>query len=367
MTGTLGTPVQGVTLYSFTRAFHGRDYDLEGLIRRVGAEGFGPGLEVVGFSSFRRFPELDDAFIASFRDLLAEVKLLPTALAINGDVGLRRDRLMTQDELIEYMARQIQLARRLGFPIARVQISLTPDSMEQLLPIAERNRVVLALEVHADQHGRHDLIRALRDRYVKLDSPYLGFTADWGATVKGFAPSLLEAYRRRGATEDFLAAVSQLWDETYRAGPPNNQAAHAERWGQFIGLAHKYGRPDLGIDCAINGTGLFGPAPIDSWLEIAPWIRHCHGKFFGIDAAGEEPSVPVRELVRLLVESGYCGAVSSEYEGWHWNYWESPFAIVRAEQAVQRSAAEQAGSRMITDYTEARAVQKTHLNTTNAS
>ena len=54
---SLGTPIQGVTLYSFTRAFHGREYDLEGLIRKVAAEGYGPGLEVIGFSSFRGFPD----------------------------------------------------------------------------------------------------------------------------------------------------------------------------------------------------------------------------------------------------------------------------------------------------------------------
>ena len=75
-----------------------------------------------------------------------------------------------------------------------------------------------------------------------------------------------------------------------------------------------------------------------------PWIRHVHGKFFGIDENGEEPSVPVRDLVRLLVENGYSGAISSEYEGWHWNNWQDPFDIIRGEQAVQRSAAADAGS-----------------------
>ena len=38
MADTLGTPIQGVTLYSFTRAFHGRQYDLDGLIRKVAAD-----------------------------------------------------------------------------------------------------------------------------------------------------------------------------------------------------------------------------------------------------------------------------------------------------------------------------------------
>jgi hypothetical protein len=64
--------------------------------------------------------------------------------------------------------------------------------------------------------------------------------------------------------------------------------------------------------------------------------------------------VPVRDLSRLLVENGYSGAISSEYEGWHWNHWQSPFEIIAGEQAVQRSAAADAGSRMITDAAEAR-------------
>ncbi len=54
------------------------------------------------------------------------------------------------------------------------------------------------------------------------------------------------------------------------------------------------------------------------------------------------------------MRNGYNGAISSEYEGWHWNYWQSPFEIIRDEQAVQRSAAEKAGSRMVTNVDEAR-------------
>lgn len=359
--GPKGTPIQGVTLYSFTRAFHGREYDLDGLIRKVAADGYGPGLEIIGFSSFRGFPEIDDAFAGGFRDLVDEVGLVTTSLAVNADIGIHRDRLLDQDELIAYMTRQIAAAAKLGFPIARVQISITPDSMEQLAPIAEKYGVTLALEVHADQYASHPRILALRDRYEKVGSPFLGFTMDWGATVSGFAPSLIESYRRRGASEDLLGQVVSLWDEFYEQGPPVDQAEHGQRFGRFIGLAAQNGRPDLGIDFGINGTGLFGPARVDDWLEIMPWVKHVHGKFFGIDENKEEPSVPVRDLISLLVENGYSGAVSSEYEGWHWNNWESPFDIIRDEQAVQRSAAENAGSRMITDAAEARTALAVHL------
>jgi sugar phosphate isomerase/epimerase len=336
MTQALGRPIQGVTLYSFTRAFHAREYDLEGLIRKVAADGYGPGLEIIGFSSFRGFPDIDDAFAGRFRDLIDEVGLVTTSLAVNADIGIHRDRLLTQDELIEYMTLQIEAAAKLGFPIARVQISITPDSMERLAPIAERNGVTLALEVHADQYASHPRILALRDRYEQVGSPFLGFTMDWGATVSGFAPSLLEAYRRRGASDELLAKVVDLWNTFYEQGPPADQAEHGQRFGAFIGLAAQNGRPDLGIDFGINGTGLFGPARVDDWLEIMPWIRHVHGKFFGIDETGEEPSVPVRDLVRLLVEQGYSGAISSEYEGWHWNAGADAFEQVARHHALCR-------------------------------
>lgn len=77
--------------------------------------------------------------------------------------------------------------------------------------------------------------------------------------------------------------------------------------------------------------------------------------------------MPVRDLIALLVRNGYNGAISSEYEGWHWNYWQSPFDIIRDEQAVQRSAAQNAGSRMVTDAAEARTQLKNWLPTTEGA
>lgn len=360
----LGSPIQGVTLYSFTRAFHAREYDLEGLIRKVAADGMGPGLEIIGFSSFRGFPHLDDAFVDWFHGLVDETGLVLTSCAVNTDVGIRRDRLLTDDELIAYMEKQIAAAARLGFPLARVQISLTPDSMEKLLPVAERYGITLAIEVHAHHHAQHRLVQDLVERYEKLGSPLLGFVADWGTTTTGLAPSMVEAYRRRGASPEFLDAADRLWRDYYEAGPPIDDPSHGTRFGSFIELAAKNGSPELGIDLAINATGLFGPARVESWLDLMPWVRHVHGKFFGIDATGEEPSVPVRELIALLVNSGYQGAISSEYEGWHWNYWDDAFGIVAGEQALQRSAAVDAGSAMVLDAGAARDQLRSHFGRT---
>ena len=259
------------------------------------------------------------------------------------------------------MTLQIKAAAKLGFPIARVQISITPDSMEALAPIAEEHGVTLALEVHADQYASHP--RILRCATATRRSAPRSSASRWTGAPRSAASRRRSSRRTAAAARPKSSStkVVDLWNTYYEQGPPADQAQHGQRFGSFIGLAAQNGRPDLGIDFGINGTGLFGPARVNDWLEIMPWIRHVHGKFFGIDENGEEPSVPVRDLIRLLVENGYSGAISSEYEGWHWNYWQSPFEIIAGEQAVQRSAAADAGSRMITDAAEARSILHTHL------
>src|SRR5204862_6924326 len=65
-----------------------------------------------------------------------------------------------------------------------------------------------------------------------------------------------------------------------------------------------------------------------------------HGKFFDIGGDGREPVVPVEELLDVLVDGGYAGYISSEYEGWHWNTRSDAFAMVIRHQALIRRVLE---------------------------
>ena len=351
---TPGTPVQGVTLYSFTRVFHGRQLSVSDLMRKVAAAGLGPGVELVGFQSIRDFPHPDPAFEAEFAAVIDETGLIPTALAANADAGLRRDRMLTSDELVEYMRPQIALAGRLGFPVVRVQISLTPDDMERLLPVAEEHQVRLGLEIHSHQHPKHPNIQALLERYEKLGSPWLGFTPDWGATLRAVPQTLLAKYRKLGYDEELLVGLEQTWLEHHAEGPPMTEEQHGRWFGQVMGLAHRYGAADRAVEMGVNFTGLFGHAPASDWVDVLPWAVHTHGKFYEIDASGDEPTVPINDIIGEWVRAGYSRAISSEWEGFHWNDWEDPFTVVAGEQAVIRQAAAAAGSRMVQDAATAR-------------
>ncbi len=359
MSPPLGTPVQGVTLYSFTRAFHARRFSFEDLVREVARRGLGPGLELVGFQSIKGFPHIDPRFVERFRTVLDQTGFVPTALAANADAGLRRDRMLTDDELVDYMRPQIAAARELGFPVVRVQISLTPDDMERLLPVAEHYGVKLGLEIHSEQHPKHPRIQALLERYERLGSPLLGFTPDWGASLRAVPSTLLRKYREAGYSEDLVTGLEQLWQAHHAEGPPLSAEQHGRWFGEVVEFAHRHGAGERAIEMAVNITGLFGHAPASDWADVLPWAVHTHGKFYEIDPAGDEPSVPVRDIVDLYVRNGYSKAISSEWEGFHWNDWDDPFDVVAAEQALIRASARDSGSRVVTDPHEARALLAT--------
>ncbi|WP_433306074.1 sugar phosphate isomerase/epimerase family protein [Actinoplanes sp. CA-030573] len=330
--------IQGVTLYSFTRAFHQRRYTFADLVREVARRGLGPGLEIVGFQSIKGFPAISGDFEREFRALIDETGLMPTCLSANADAGLRRDRMLTDDELVDYMRPQIAAAKQLGFPVVRVQISLTPDDMERLLPVAEEHGVRLGLEIHSHQHPKHPAIQALLERYEKLGSPLLGFVPDWGASLRAVPQTLLRRYRDAGVREELLDALTQTWQEHHVQGPPMTEQQHGRWFGQVVQLAHRHGAGDKAIEMAVNFTGLFGHAPVADWAGVLPWTVHTHAKFYEIDEHGDEPSVPVRELVALWREHGYEGTYSSEWEGFHFNDRDDPFEVVAAEQALIRDA-----------------------------
>ncbi len=91
-------------------------------------------------------------------------------------MGRRRDRDMTPDEEFEFSELLFRGAKRLGFPLVRIQ-SAKPDLLRRLLPVAEELELKLAYEIHAPMGPNAPEIVKVRDVYAELDSPLLGFVA----------------------------------------------------------------------------------------------------------------------------------------------------------------------------------------------
>lgn len=331
-------PRVGVTLYSFTRLFHAREMSMEDLLREVARRGLGPKVEIVGFQSIRNFPVVDDAYVSWFRNLFDELQLEPAAIGGNADGGIRRDRRLTNDEMVDYMAAQIKVAARLGFPVMRVQYSLKPDDMERLLPICEQENIRIGVEVHAHHTLHHPEIQAYLEKFAALDTPYLGFVPDWGAAMEHLPASLFERCRRDGVPEEAIAYVEAYWDRCMANGPILDDRLVHEEMTQVMGDVEKLsGGHSTATALALSATGLLGKGRAEDWAEILPYAVHTHGKLYDVEPDDAPQSVPLRKVLTEYDRAGYTNSISIEWEGFHWNIWSDPFEIVdQAQRKVTR-------------------------------
>jgi sugar phosphate isomerase/epimerase len=323
----------GLTLYSATAEWAAGEYDMAGLLDRVADLGIGPGIEIVASQTLRTYPDVDDEFERTWRDAFDRHGFEASSFGANLDMGRRRDRDMTEDEEYEFTERLFRSAKRLGFPLVRIQ-SAREGLLRRLVPLAEDLELKMAYEIHAPHGPNTDVIRKVRDVYAEVDSPLLGFVADFSSTMTGMAPTLLRAVRRMGLDDEAVATMQRIW---------RTDAPMHERNEEFLGYLR-----DRGIDPGTLGPfqrlafNMQGNVPAEDWLDIMPQILHVHAKFYDIDENGDEPAIDYPALTRIFAQGGYRGYFSSEWEGHAFasKGEVDPLVLVRRQHdLIRRSAA----------------------------
>jgi sugar phosphate isomerase/epimerase len=296
----------GITLYSASAEFRAGWYDFDGLLDRVAELGIGPGIEIVASQMIPTYPVVSDEFVATWRAAFDKHGFDASSFGANLDMGRRRDRDMTPDEEFEISELLFRGAKKLGFPLVRIQ-SAQPELLTRLLPIAEELELKLAYEIHAPMGPNAPEIMKVRDVYEKLNSPLLGFVADFSSTMHAMSPTLLRAVRRAGLDDAAVDTLQQIWA---------TDAPMRERQQEFIGYLNSRdfnpGRLGSFAHLSFNMHGHVDPR---EWADIMPQITHVHAKFYDIDENGQEPAIDYPELVKVFVEGGYRGYWSSEWEG----------------------------------------------------
>jgi sugar phosphate isomerase/epimerase len=300
----------GVTLYSFTNEWLLRQFDLESMVARVAELGLGPAVEVVGFQSFRTYPDVTPEFASYFRNLLDRYGLEPNCLGANVDLGIRKDRMMTTDESVDYIRRQIETAKMLGFSVVRSQTYPSTEELDRIIPIAEKAGVHVASEIHSPLNLEHPVLSMLIEYYQKIQTPALGFIPDFGATMTAPPEIYWENLRQLGAGEALIEAVKAIWKTSVPA---------FEKFKALADAGQEFGASPAVASLMNNAISMFGHMPVDDWRVLMPYVRHIHGKFYGVTPDGVEPSVPYPELMALLKDVGYTGTISAEWEGHAFN------------------------------------------------
>lgn len=302
------TLMLGTTLYSMTNEWLAGRYDLGGLLDEVGRRGLGPGVEVIGFQTLRGFPsKVSDDDLRTLRDGIKRNGLVPTSLASNADVALRKDAWMDADRSVEYMRPQIELASRLGFPVVRTQIGLTPEVLEKLEPIAAKARVRLGMEVHAPEGPLTPKVMATREAYDRIDSEWLGFVPDFSSCMRAIPVGMLDKLRRDGLSEAGIEVLQRAW-----AAP----GAPFARYGAFAAECAAMGEPELPVGFARLVFTMFGREDVEGWREVLHQVVHIHGKFYDVDPVTlESPSIDYGAIIGVFSELDRTVSMSTEWEG----------------------------------------------------
>jgi sugar phosphate isomerase/epimerase len=286
----------GVSLYSY-----GGDFlvtmTLEDCLADVADMG-ATGVEILADTHIPGYPNPSAAWVDEWRGLLARYGLTPTCYSSWLDTRLRKDRTLTVEEAVPILVRDLDLAHRLGFAIVRpklgvVSLDLIPDpvwreAVERVLPKAEETGIRIAPEIHAPTPLRSKIV----DGYLDLarQTEHFGLLIDTG---------IFQNAERTGTHSD----------SRYIFGDPD---------------------PELAAQVAREMSKPMNEDPADL-ADLMPYVFHVHAKFWDMTDDLTDPHSPYDAVVKALVDGGYKGSLSSEYEG--------PRDLYRASDMLRRQQA----------------------------
>jgi sugar phosphate isomerase/epimerase len=291
---------RGVSLYSFQEEYFLGKMNLEDCIAKAASFGAN-GIEIIGEQMVPGFPKLTDAFVDQWFGWMEKYGTTPVCHDMFLDFKKFKGQLLSQEEQLQSIIRDLKFANRLGCKIMRVIVSTSPGLMELAVPYAEQYDVKMGIEIHSPWHIDNAWMKRHLEVMEKTESKYLGFIPDMGTFTKRLPRVLIDNLLRKGADEKIARYVT----ESYEKGVLCEYIV-----GEVSGMSKNP------IDRALAEASRFysyaNPA------QLLPHMHRCfhiHAKFYEMVDDETEYSIPYDEVIAVLKKGGYKGYMSSEYEG----------------------------------------------------
>jgi sugar phosphate isomerase/epimerase len=298
--GTMSEIKRGVSLYSYQEEFFLRKLTLEQCVA-VSASMGAYGIETLAEQMMPGYPKLSDAFYQQWHEWMRIYGATPTCHDAFLDTKRYKNRLLTLDEQVAEVTRDIEHAERLGAKIIRMLVLCSPELMERCAPIAADHGIWLGVEVHSPFSIDHEWIQRHLEVAYRVGTDKLGIVPDLGIFVERFPRVIYERALRDGAHEDLVRMMVQRYDR------------HEDVKGLIDEVTKMGGNTeDIGL---ARTVGFFVSSDPKRLRDVIGAAKHIHGKFYEMTDEGCEYSIPYNVIVPILAEAGYAGYISSEYEG----------------------------------------------------
>ena len=277
----------GASLFSLQLEYINCQWSFEDCMQLAALTGGDKGVELVGPMHHRCWPGLSREFERQFKSGCERWEVIPTSYGSYAEMNMYVD----LDSRFDFHVLQMRTSRQLGFPLMRVQSPGVDPILERLAPVAEKMKLKLAVEITLGanlMNPEGTFIETVR----RINSPYVGLNPDC---------NMFEDRRKE------------------RGGR-----------GPVGGVPPPYGPPTP------------GPRPIPAadyrrLADVMPWMMHMHGKFHWAEN-GEIPAVPFDKITELLLNGGFPGWMSTEFEGGELGEYPNSFEVVKVHHAIVKRA-----------------------------
>ena len=294
-----------ISLYCFTNEYCKGIFTLEDCIRtakELGAEGF----EMVATQMVPSYPFISDAFLREMKAMCEHYDIKPICYGANMDRGMRGDRHLTEDEMLQMAINDLKSAHKLGCKVIRHQYLMGPNTLVRLAPYAEDYDIKVGIEIHNPETPNTPYMREYLAAIQESGSTHIGFVPDFGLfATKPNKPHWDEAL----AAGVPLEILETARDMRYADAPMEETMEKIRQMGAtgpaFGAVQGMYGFVQFQKDCLKELEGL---------KEIMPYCHHMHGKFHYLDENAVEASIPYPSIMEAIKSTDYDGYISAEYE-----------------------------------------------------
>lgn len=324
----------GTTLYSFTNEQRDHGWSTEDCFRECAALGLS-GVELVAAQTFSSYPWPSEKDIYAVRDLAEKYGLEICAYSAQADRGKRTDiQDLTEDDMFTYALNDIKYAYMIGAKAQRQQCQVYPNVMKRLAPWAEAYGVKVGVEMHTPMAPREAGVEAYNKVFEEVDSPYIGWTPDFGM-FDTEAPQLAsKAKTGKGmlrrmfpSRANIPAEVCDFYEDNFSFMTPEELQAALQKFD----LTERQ-RADIGV--LFKGMDVAGDTRDTIWEDFEsitlPHAVHFHGKFNKIGDDGDDVSIHTSRILEIIGRSDYEGYISIEYEG-HGKFPDVPVSPILRE------------------------------------
>lgn len=255
---------------------------------------------------------------------------------------------LSDDQLYDRGVMYIKAAAKLGAPFIRLlheehlgsvnffnrDYHLTNAAIaERLLPVCAEYNVTMALECHAPTTVDDPCHEPYLEAAERLGLPYVGLQADFSSYEYCITSADVGQIIRQGGTPEVLNTFRQMQRDAYFSGKTLTSEEVAEAMGRL--------KPNEIDNNFLRRHSHFGKrASYDVLKAYASKLVYVHGKFYDIDAEGQVDNIDYPKVMKALVDGGYKGYISSEFEGnrrMNDAGWVDEIEYVRKHQELMRS------------------------------